>query len=154
LMSSLIFASCLYAEPLFHDSQGHLVQLTKLKKWVVVNYWASWCPNCVEEIPELNRFYQHHKKNILVYGVNFDRLTPEDLQLAIQKTNIGFPVLVEDPKQAWQLKTVDYLPTTFIISPAGTMVKMLVGPNTEQSLLRTIHNLEKFVTSDTNEKIQ
>ena len=48
------------------DSQGHIIKASDLQnKWVIINYWADWCSGCIEEIPELNRFYQTNIKSQL-----------------------------------------------------------------------------------------
>ena len=44
-------------------------------KWVVVNYWATWCPPCLEEMPELEMFHNNHKdKDAIVLGVNLEKI--------------------------------------------------------------------------------
>lgn len=141
---SLLLINFAYADHVLHDTQGNQIQLKNLKnKWIIVNYWASWCPSCMEEVPELNRFYQNNHKDVLIYGVNYDRLPRQSLIRAVSRTNIEFPVLVEDPSRVLQLNSVVYLPTTFILNPEGKVVKKIVGPSTERSLLATISKLQR-----------
>lgn len=124
------------------DSHGRIVKASDLRnKWVIVNYWADWCSGCIEEIPELNRFYQNNRdQNVVILGVNYDQLPPAYLQQSIQQTGIEFPVLLEDPRLLWHLGEVSVLPTTFIVNPNGDVMRKIIGPNTEQSLLRAVQN--------------
>lgn len=137
-------ASYANPQPLFQDTQGHLAPLTHLKnQWVIINYWASWCASCLKEIPELNRFYQNHQhENVLLYGVNYDQLPLDNLRTSVADAHIKFPVLADDPNALWQIGDIEVLPATFIINPEGRVVKKLVGPNTEASLLDTLHELQ------------
>jgi len=137
--------NCTSQGSVLHDTKGNSIKVSSLKgKWVIINYWADWCDNCIEEIPELNRFYEHKQgKNIVLYGVNYDRMTAGDLEMAINKTHIAFPTLLEDPAQTWSsLDEIDALPVTFIIDPNGKVVKKIVGGNTEKSLLTVLHQLQ------------
>lgn len=142
------------SDPVFHDLKGNPVQLSKLKgKWVIVNYWASWCHNCVDEMPELNSFYKNNKDpNVLMFGVNVDNIPPDELKDAVQKMEINFPVLVDDPLHAWNFDEVEGVPMTFIISPNGDVVKKILGTNTEASLVDTLHDLQKDAAAQNNAK--
>lgn len=135
------------------DSQGAVIKASDLQnKWIVINYWADWCSGCVEEVPELNRFYQKNKdKNIIVLGVNYDQLPPTYLQQSIRQIGIEFPVLSEDPRLMWRLGEVTVLPTTFIVNPQGDVMRKIIGPNTEQSLSRVVQN--RLVMKDKTKKI-
>lgn len=126
----------------FHDATGRLVHPSEFEnKWIIVNYWADWCDSCIEEIPELNSFYKNNKaENIVIFGVNYDKLANPTLVQVIQKMGIMFPVLQEDPAKKWHLGEITVLPTTFIVSPEGDVVRKIIGPNTEQSLLKVVHN--------------
>lgn len=132
--SNMVFA--------FHGSNGRVLSSSEFSnKWIIVNYWADWCDSCMEEIPELNKFYKNNQgKNMIIVGVNYDRLENPGLQQAIQRAGILFPVLQEDPASKWRLSEVTVLPTTFIINPDGDVVRKIIGPNTEQSLLKIVHN--------------
>jgi thiol-disulfide isomerase/thioredoxin len=140
ILSFFLFITQAAADPVFHDAMGKRVQLSALKgSWVIANYWAAWCPGCIKEIPELNSFYNHYKnKNIVLYGINYDRLPIADLRSTIIQSGISFPVLEEDPDQAWRLGEIEILPTTIIINPNGDVVKTLVGPSSEEKLVEAL----------------
>jgi thiol-disulfide isomerase/thioredoxin len=145
LFCSFFVINCTEKGSVLHDTKGNVMQVSELRgKWVIVNYWADWCESCIKEIPELNQFYQHNQdENIILLGVNYDRMPMADLQKAMSKTHIAFPVMLEDPAQTWVLSAVDALPVTFIIDPNGNVAKRIVGENTEKTLLKTIHQLQK-----------
>lgn len=136
-------------QTVLYDAEGHAVPLSQLKgKWIVLNYWADWCGACVQEIPELNRFYQTIQgKNIAFYGVDFDEMTLDNLKSSIASVSIHYPVLTSDPGYIWNLDSINVIPTTFIINPQGQVVKVITGPNTEKSLLNTINSLQSVTVS-------
>jgi len=61
--------------------------------WILINYWADWCPPCIKEIPEINTFSDKHPE-VIVLAFNFDRLEAEDLRPQIKKFNIKYPSLI------------------------------------------------------------
>lgn len=133
----LIFTivGCSSEQPTFHDNHGKKIQFSKLHgKWIIINYWASWCHSCVKEIPQLNSFYQHHKNNVIVLGVNYDLITGEALKKAIKKLHIIYPVLTADPRNVLHLKDPGIIPITYVINPQGQCVRRLLGPQTEKKL--------------------
>jgi peroxiredoxin len=147
IVFSFFMMSCSKAEePLFYDTNGNAVKFSTLKgKWVVLNYWAAWCNICVQEIPELNHFYQNIKdKNIVFYGIDYDELSLDNLKSSIASVSIKYPVLTSDPGPTWNLDSVDVVPTTFILNPEGRVVKVITGPNTERSLLGIINTLQSM----------
>lgn len=108
-------------------------------KWVIINYWADWCESCVREIPELNHFYLGNKNRIIVLGVNYDQLPQPELQNAIKKSKILFPVTTKNPQKLWGLDNTTVLPTTFIIDPEGKLTKKIEGPTTEQTFQKIVY---------------
>jgi len=107
-------------------AQDRLIE-DRAGKWIVVNYWATWCPPCLREIPELNIFYKNNlKKNITVLGVNIKEGTNYSIEDRINKLGIIYPVIINkknNPKDS--LVEVKSLPTTVIITPNGKVVHII-----------------------------
>lgn len=148
-LMSIFIISCSKHDPVFQDTQGRSVQLSKLEgKWLILNYWAPWCHSCTKEIPELNQFHKHNP-NVLLYGVDFDKQTPEELKQIAKKLAIKFPVLTDNPGEAWHLDDIMTVPTTFIINPQGHVIEVIQRPVSEKSLLEILHKLQKESATNT-----
>lgn len=106
-------------------------------RWVLVNYWAQWCKPCIEEIPELNAVQSGHE-GVVVYGVNYDGATGQALTDQEAQLGIAFPTLSEDPAFSLGIRRPAVLPTTLVIDPEGKLVKTLIGPQTEDTLLAAL----------------
>ena len=107
--------------------------------WVLINYWAEWCAPCREEIPEFNEMFQERAEtNVYVLGVNFDGIGGLELEELMEKMDIEFPQLIEDPSAALNTTTPEILPTTFVVDPSGSLVSSMVGPQTTASLKAAI----------------
>lgn len=120
---------------ILHDDTGKIYLLNNYPgKWIIINYWASWCEPCFEEIPQLNAFYQRHHNQVLLFGVNYEHLEPSRLAALASKMQINYPVLESDPAAIFAIGDVPNLPATYIINPAGKVVKTLYGKQTERSL--------------------
>ena len=105
--------------------------------WVLINYWATWCGPCRDEIPELNKLDAEHR-DIDVYGANYDRLQGPALDEAIAELDIQFESMLADPAQLLGQERPKVLPTTYILSPQGELHSVLTGPQTEASLLKAL----------------
>lgn len=102
-------------------------------QWVIVNYWAEWCRPCIREVPELNRL--DAREDMAVLGVNFDGESGAALEAQREALGIRFASLLQDPAAPLGIERPEVLPTSLIISPAGELLQVLVGVQTEQSLL-------------------
>lgn len=108
-------------------------------KWVIVNYWATWCTTCRKELPELVAMHAANAgSDIAVVGVNFESIEPERLIAFVAAQGIGFPVLRSEPVPVTPVGKVPALPTTYIVDPDGTVVAGEVG-------LVTRHDLERYI---------
>ena len=104
-------------------------------KWIVINYWATWCGPCREEIPELNLLSREKPDVLKVFGVNFEPVDCQEMQENIKEMGITFPVYPEDPYEQFGYERPMVLPTTIIISPEGSLHAKLVGPQTRDSII-------------------
>ena len=105
--------------------------------WVLINYWATWCGPCRDEIPELNKLNAEHT-DIDVFGANYDRLQGQELEEAIAELNIQFDSMMADPAELLAQERPRVLPTTYILNPQGELHIVLTGPQTEESLLQAM----------------
>ena len=106
--------------------------------WIVINYWASWCKPCIEEIPELNDLQTKASFPLRVYAVNYDQVEGDKLRAEAAAINLQFPSLTEDPSSKLNYQRPMALPTTVIISPQGNIVAELQGPQTAEGLITKI----------------
>ena len=118
------------------DVDGNETNLSVYKgKWVIVNYWATWCPPCIEEMPELQTFHDDHaEQEAVVIGINIEMISKPQLQHFLDSFFISYPIYVVHPSQQSELGQVPGLPTTFIVSPDGEVVAKQVGPVTREML--------------------
>jgi thiol-disulfide isomerase/thioredoxin len=98
---------------------GETITLSDLRgEWVVLNFWATWCPPCVKEMPYLNQVAA--ERDVQVLGVNFN----EDVSLVAQFVDdhaIAFPILMQPDDITLLFYGVRGLPRTFVVAPDGTL---------------------------------
>lgn len=109
-------------------------------QWLVINYWAEWCPPCLKEIPELNKLAQT-QENISVLGVSFDKLSNDELKALVDRLDIRYPVLATEPNPYLPMKTPQSLPATFIVTPVGEIMGPLLGEVDQAKLLKLIDKI-------------
>jgi peroxiredoxin len=112
------------------DLQGHNLKLSDLRgKAVVLNFWATWCPPCKEEIPwfvELQKRYG--SQGLQVIGVSMDDDGDQkDVAKFAAANSINYPVLLGKDNVANQYGGIEYLPTTFYIGRDGVVVDRVFG---------------------------
>ena len=110
-------------------------------KWLVVNYWATWCPPCIVEMPELQSFHDEHaSRDAMVIGINSELISQQRLQEFLDDYFISYPNFVSRPGQQSELGLIPGLPTTFLVSPEGKVVARQVGPVTREMIEQFIQN--------------
>ena len=134
LLMGLLFAACSHAGDVLQDINGQKIPFDDLRgKWVLINYWASWCPPCLEEISELNRFYAKNKA-VALFAVNYESLPTHMQQRLIKQFDIHYPSLKKDPAGALHLDNIRGIPATFVFNPQGELIDTLYGAQTVASL--------------------
>lgn len=138
LLFFLFFMRLCTAAPILRDIDGQEIPFSALKgKWIVINYWASWCHPCLDEIPQLNQLHRQFGQKIALFAVNFDVSTIKEQKELIKKYQIEYPSL-EDPSDILHLGDITGVPVTFIFKPDGQLKEALYGGQTLAKLLSHI----------------
>ncbi|MDH5612672.1 MAG: TlpA family protein disulfide reductase [Gammaproteobacteria bacterium] len=118
------------------DLNDQMQSLDQYKgKWVIVNYWATWCGTCIKELPDLISLHEAHKDgDIVVVGVNFESTSLGRLKLFVTEHAIPYAILRTEPVPVTPLGPVPALPATYIINPLGKVVAGEVGIVTQKNL--------------------
>ena len=118
------------------DIDGEMHRLSDHRgKWVVINFWATWCGPCMVEIPELMRFHERHKDDdAIVIGVNFEQIETDDLAKFIDEMAINYLVVRAGDAPILPFEPLKGLPSTFFVDPDGAYVASHVGPVTGEAI--------------------
>lgn len=128
------------------DTAGKTHKLSQYKgKWVLVNFWATWCPPCLAEIPDLNELHENKKNNVAVFGIALHYANPKQVVDFAEGLMVSYPIVLGNPKIASQIGPVDGLPTTYLYNPQGRLVAHQLGPITKEAVEEFIRNAEKAV---------
>lgn len=139
LFSALLLGCCPLAHAIDYslpDLDGRLHSLDQYRgKWVIVNYWATWCGTCRKELPDLASLHRQHRgSDIVVVGINFEEIGLRELKEFVAEHQIQYPVLRSVPVRNTPLGPVPALPTTYIIDPTGKTVAGEIGLVSQKSL--------------------
>ncbi len=117
------------------DTGGNLVSLSDLKgKGVILNFWATWCGPCRQEMPLLQKAFEDHgDEGLVVVGVDVGEQA-EPVQAFFKELGLTFPALLDADQEISRLYRVYGLPTTFFLDRQGVINYVLVGP-ADQALL-------------------
>ena len=134
----LLLSAAAAAEPVdftLPDLEGKPVSLSEFRgKWVIVNYWATWCPPCLDEIPDLVQLYEDNRDKLVVLGVDFEEVNTEYLREFVESHFMSYPIVRSEPLPVTPLGPVLGLPTTYIISPEGVPIARQEGPVTREAI--------------------
>jgi thiol-disulfide isomerase/thioredoxin len=128
-----------------YDLEGRVHTIDAYRgQWVLVNYWATWCPPCIEELPELERFHAGADGAAVVLGVNAEEITESRLRGFVARHELTFPILPagERPARAGLVGPLDGLPTSYLIAPDGELVARQVGRVTAEGIAQFIRRHE------------
>jgi cytochrome c biogenesis protein CcmG/thiol:disulfide interchange protein DsbE len=122
------------------DTSGRHVSLESLKgKVVAVNFWATWCGPCQDEIPDLAKVYSAHKSKCFeMLGVAEESGVRDEVVAAAQKLGVNYPVLLDDDGKAGDAFKIPGYPRTFLIDVDGRIRKVFEGAVEREDLEKAL----------------
>jgi len=110
------------------DLDGHEVSLASLRgKVVIVNFWATWCPPCREEIPDLVALQAKYKDRLQIVGISQDEGALDQVRRFAAARQMNYPIVMTTSDIEGRFPPVHALPTSFIIDPEGRLAQRHVG---------------------------
>ncbi len=150
LTATLVVASLAVAAPtmphfaLKSAVDGQTIDSDTYKgKIILVTFFATWCPPCIQEIPSLISLQEEFAKDFVVLGISVDQGGSKVVKRLIDKTSITYPVLMGDSKITRDFGGVIGIPTSFLINQTGEIVKNYPGYVSHDVLLKDIKELLK-----------
>lgn len=105
----------------------------KGKKAVVVDFWASWCPNCRRDMPKMNAMYPKYQDKVEIIGINLHE-NESTVRNFISSNGINFPIALDPRSQASQSYGIQYTNTHFLIDIEGNLVRTVPGDIRESDI--------------------
>ena len=97
-------------------------------KVVILDFWATWCPPCREEIPHLVQLQsKYQSQGLVIVGLSLDAGGAKDVAPFAEEHNINYPMLIGSDEVAKAYGGVSAIPTTFVIDRQGKVVKRFIG---------------------------
>ena len=110
------------------DIDGKTISLADLKgKVVLVNFWATWCPPCRAEIPDLVKLQDKYRDKLVVLGISEDEVAPAQVKAFATEQKMNYPVVMATTELRQIFKGVSALPTTFVLDTEGKIQMRHVG---------------------------
>src|SRR5262249_4542112 len=127
------------------DFSGRPLSPETLKgKVVLINFWATWCGPCREEIPELIALQEHYKDQVVVVGLSVDEKPAAEVKAFADAQGINYPVAIADLPLQKAFGGVTAVPATFVVNPDGGIVQRHVGllePQMTEHEIRVLSHL-------------
>ena len=126
------------------DLDGNTVRLSELRgQPVFINFWATWCPPCREEMPEIQKVYEEKGKKVKFLAIDLSgtEKSTESVRRFLSSNGYTFPVLLDQDGSVAQRYLVRAIPTSFFIDAQGVVSYKHTGPMTRAAMEQVIRKI-------------
>jgi thiol-disulfide isomerase/thioredoxin len=125
------------------DTNGNIYTEKNTRgKYLVVNFWATWCTPCLKEIPALVKFYNENSGHVEILGLDFEPVDLPVIDDFTERFSINYPLVLFNKNNETEFTNfgeIVGMPTTLIYSPEGELLQTFMGEI-------TIEDLDKFIS--------
>jgi len=119
---------------------GSMVTVAPCDKVTIINFWATWCPPCRGEMPELNAFYLENGEKVVFYTVNLGE-SSQTVNEFISSNQYSMPVLLDVNNVVGEQFRVKFIPTTLVVDRNGVIQFRTSGPVNKNQLENIVNGL-------------
>lgn len=147
LMISLVSFSNSAKAPDFNlkDQYGVVHSLENYKgKVIFLNFWATWCPPCKKEMPDIENIYKEsgeNKKDVVILGVNSEK--ENEVKKFLKDKGYTFPTLIDENSEVMRKYFIQAFPTSFVIDKEGNVYGYVMGGLTKEQIKQVIEEVLK-----------
>ena len=147
LMISLVSFSNSAKAPNFNlkDQYGVVHSLENYKgKVIFLNFWATWCPPCKKEMPDVESIYKEYgenKKDVIILGVNSEK--ENEVKKFLKDKGYTFPTVIDENSEVMRKYFIQAFPTSFVIDKEGNIYGYVMGGLTKEQIRQVIEEVLK-----------
>lgn len=147
LMISLVSFSNSAKAPDFNlkDQYGVVHSLENYKgKVIFLNFWATWCPPCKKEMPDIENIYKEYgenKKDVVILGVNSEK--ENEVKKFLKDKGYTFPTVIDENSEVMRKYFIQAFPTSFVIDKEGNVYGYVMGGLTKEQIKQIIEEVLK-----------
>lgn len=122
---------------------GEAVKLSDYRgSKVFVNFWATWCPPCRAEMPDMQEFYDAEDVQILAVNLTSTEKSADDVQKFVDELGVTFPILMDEEGEVEQMYAVNAYPTSYLIDSDGVIRKVALGAMNYETMVQEFKKIK------------